>query len=143
MQFGQPNSESKEVTEQNFTIETILAELSKEILNREQIGGILNNPDEFPTVLIEELSLATALKYWNGQISYRDGDCIMNNLYIFWMTSEHFIKNIGFSDVAWKCYLAFDAGEFYRDNDDRSIEPAEKYTRPLVESLLRKQMLIK
>ena len=130
------------MTEQNFTTETILAELSKEILNGNQVGHILNQPIAFPTKLIEELSLATALKYWNGQMTYRDADCIMNNLYIYGTTTEGIDKSDGFVGIAWECYLAFDAGEFYRDNDDRSIDPSEKYTRPLVESLLKKQKLI-
>jgi hypothetical protein len=34
---------------------------------------------------------------------------------------------------------AFDAGEYYRETDDRSIDPSEKYTRPLIEILLRKR----
>jgi hypothetical protein len=130
------------VTEQNSTTETILADLSKEILNGNQVGAILGNPPEFPKELIEQLSLATALRYWNGQMSYRDGDCIINNLYIYWMTNTDIDKSDEFFGIAWECYLAFDAGEFYRDNDDRQIKPSEKYTRPLVESLLKKQKLI-
>jgi hypothetical protein len=138
----QNNSKVKQVTVQNSTTETILTELSKEILNNNQVGSILNNPTEFPKELIEELSLATALRYWNGQMTYRDGDCIMNNLYIYWMNISAIAKSYDFFCIAWECYLAFDAGEFYRDNDDRQIEPSEKYTRPLVESLLKKQKLI-
>ena len=130
------------MTEQNSLKETILTELSKEILNGNQVGDILNNPIEFPTKLIEELSIATALKYWNGEISYIEGDSIMNNLYIYWMTSGQLLKNSEFSSIAWECYEAFDAGEFYRDNEDRSSDPSEKYTRPLIESLLQKQQLI-
>lgn len=127
----------KQVTEQNSTTDIILAKLSKEILKGNHVSYILNNPIKFPTQLIEELSLETALKYWNGKMNFRDGDCIMNNLYIYWMTNECFIKNNGFSGIAWECYEAFDSGEFYRYNDERSIDPSEKYTRPLVESLLR------
>lgn len=127
---------------QNFTKETMLAELSRQILNGSQIDNILNNPIEFPIKLIEELSLSTALRYWNGQMTYRDADCVMNNLYIYWMTREDVYKIDEFFGIAWECYLAFDAGEFYRDHDDRSIDPSEKYTRPLVKSLLKKQKLI-
>jgi hypothetical protein len=120
----------------------MLTELSKEILTGNQVADIFDNPKEFPTALIEKLSLETALKYWTGQISYHDGDCIMNNIYAFWTTNPYYVKNYPFSDIAWECYQAFDAGEFYRENDDRSIEAAETYTRPLVEKLLRKQKQI-
>jgi len=130
------------VTKQNLITETILTELSKEILNGNQVGAILGNPYEFPEKLIEELSLATALRYWNGQMTYSEGDCIMNNLYIYGTASKGCDKHHHFSGVAWECYLAFDAGEFYRDHDDKSIDPSEKYTRPLVESLLKQNKKI-
>jgi hypothetical protein len=119
----------------------MLAALSKEILNPKLVNGILNNPIRFPTQLIEKLSLATALKYWNGQMSYREGDCIANNLFIYWTGNEDF-KDLEFSDISFDCYLAFDAGEYYHEKEDRSIDPSEKYTRPLVEGLLRKRNLI-
>ena len=129
---------SNKVTKRNLITEAILTELSKEILNGNQVAAILGNPCEFPGKLIEELSLVTALRYWNGQMTYNEGDCIMNNLYIYWTTNKGLEKQYDFPSVAWECYLAFDAGEFYRGHDDKSIDPSEKYTRPLVESLLSK-----
>lgn len=130
------------MAEQDLITERVLAELSKDILNATQVSGILNNPIEFPTELIDNLSLATALKYWNGQMDYHGGDCIMNNLFSFWIYNESYFNHCKFPDLAWECYNAFDAGEFYRSNDDRSIDPSEKYTRPLVKSLLREQKQI-
>jgi hypothetical protein len=129
------------VKQQNHFIETILAELSNEILSWDQIQDILNSV-ESPEKLIEDLSLATALKYWNGEMSYTKGDFIMNHLLSYWTASEFIDKNRMFSGIAWEVYLAFDAGEFYRHGEDRSINPSEKYTRPLVETLLRKQKQI-
>lgn len=127
------------MTGQNSNTEKLLAELSKEILSGEKVANILNNPKEFPARLIEKLSVETALKYWNGQISYEEGDCIMNNIFTFWMTNEHHVKNYAFGEIAWECYGAFDSGEYYRENDDKSINPAEKYTKPLVGELLKKR----
>lgn len=127
------------MTEHNPGTEKIIEALSRKILDGNKVSDILNNPGEFPTKLIEEISLETALKYWNGQIDYEDGDCIMNNLFIYWMTNDYFVRNFEFSGIVWECYQAFDSGEFYRSNDDRSIDPSEKYTKPLVESLLRKR----
>ncbi len=126
----------------NSNTEKILAELSKEIFKATEVSIILGNPIEFPTELIEELSLATALKYWNGKMGFEEGDCIMNNIYDFWVTNEYFCKNYGFSDIAWECFEAFDSGEYYRKDDDENIDPAEKYTKPLIEKLLRKRNLI-
>lgn len=66
----------------------------------------------------------------------------MNNLYNFWVSSDDYFKEHKFPDTAWKCFDAFDSGEYYRENDDRSIDLSEKYTRPLIESLLRERNLI-
>lgn len=131
------------MTESNSNFENILKELSKEISDKKLVAHILNNPKEFPTELIEKLSLETALKYWNGKMSYEDGDCIMNNIYSFWIMNEYYFKNYGFSDIAWECYDAFDSGEYYRKEDAENIDPAEKYTKPLIEDLLRKRKKIK
>lgn len=130
------------VKDQHRTAEATLAALSRELLSREQISAILGHPTQFPSKLIEELSIATALKYWNGQMTYHDGDCIMNNFFIFWTTNPSFDKSDELSETAWECYLAFDSGEFYRQDDDRSVDPAEKYTKPLIEELLKKRNLI-
>jgi hypothetical protein len=65
----------------------------------------------------------------------------MNNIFTFWM-NEHHVKNYAFSGIAWDCYLAFDAGEYYREDDDRNINPAEEYTKPLIEELLKNRQII-
>ena len=130
------------MSEQDSNTEKILAELSKEILGSDLVSDILNNPLEFPTELIDNLCIATALKYWNREIDYHSGDCIMNNLFFFWMANASSYHDCKFPDIAWECFNAFDTGEFYRENDDRSIDPSEKYTRPVVESILRERKLI-
>ena len=130
------------MAELNINTEKMLLELSKEILSASKVADIFNNPKDPPIELIEKLSLETALRYWNMQILYEDGDCIMNNIYGFWVTNDYYLHNYNFPDIMWECYNAFDAGEYYRENDDKSIDPAEKYTRPLVKTLLIKRKLI-
>jgi hypothetical protein len=126
------------VTEENLNTDKIL----NDILSGNKVADILRNPKEFPAALIEKLSLETALKYWNGQINYSDGDYIMNHLHGFWLSNENYFKKNAFAGIALECYEAFDAGEYYRENDDRSIDPAEKYTKPLIEAFLKKQQII-
>jgi|SRR6476469_7801716 len=123
-------------------IEKALAELAYDILDMSRVSDILNNPKEFPVSLVEELSIKTALKYWEGNLHFEDADCIVNNLYFFWVCNEYFVTKFSFPDAAWECFLAFDAGEFHHPNDDSSINPEEKYTRPLVKKLLKKSGLI-
>ncbi len=119
-----------------------IEKIIREILSGSEIDDILNNPLEYPSELIEKLSLETALKYWNGDIEYHEGDCIMNNVYGFWLYTDHYFNNYDFSEISWECYDAFDSGEYIRDEDDENVDPAEKYTKPLIEKLLRKQKLI-
>lgn len=41
------------------------------------------------------------------------------------------------ADPAYSIHLAFDSGEYYRKEDDKSIEPHLKYTNPGLELILR------
>lgn len=52
------------------------------------------------------------------------------------------LKNYEFPTIAWECYLAFDSGEYCRQEDSKSVDPAEKYIKPLIEELLKKRNLI-
>ncbi|WP_248724566.1 hypothetical protein [Seonamhaeicola sp. ML3] len=115
----------------------ILEKLSKESLSGTEIGEIFGNPSDFPNELVENLSVKTAVDFWNGEIDFEDGDMIMNNLQTFWVTNEHFVKNFGFGEVSWICYEAFDAGEYIRPTDHPNTDPIEKYTKPILENLLR------
>ena len=120
--------------DKNLTPEKVL----KELLIGNELENILNNPKEFPSELIENLSIIVALKFFKNEISYADGDHIMNNIWGFWVTNDYYIKNYPIPDNVYECYGAFDAGEYYRTEDDTAVNPTEKYTRPLIEEFLRK-----
>lgn len=115
----------------------ILMKLSMELLSVEKVREILGNPKDFPTELVEKLSIEAALNYWNGKMDFEEGDFIMNNLQGFWITNDHFVKNFEFGKISWKCYEAFDSGEYLRSTDKPDIDPAEIYTKPLIEKVLR------
>ncbi|MCK0132668.1 hypothetical protein MWU59_14290 [Flavobacteriaceae bacterium F08102] len=125
-----------------MNIEKVLNQLSKEYISGIKVAEILNSPSEFPTEAIQKLSCETALRYWNGKITYHTGNYIMNNLYGFWTSNEFFFKNYTFSDIAWECFEAFDQGEYYHNGDDRNIDPVEKYTKPMIASFLKRRGLI-
>ena len=120
-------------------INELLKSLSIEILDSDKIASVLGNPKEYPTKLIEDLSLETASKFYKKEISYLEGDYIMNNLYSFWTSNLYFFKNYSFSEVASECYEAFDAGEYYRSTDDPKLDPVNIYSKPLIEKLLKKR----
>ena len=125
--------------ELNFNIEYLFSELSN---TDKDIEVLLNNPTEFPTDIIEQLSIKTALSYWIGKIDYKTGDYIMNQIFGFWTTNQYYFENFVFPEIAWDCFNAFDSGEFYHNEDDREIDPIEKYTKPAIEKLLRDRKLI-
>ena len=122
-----------------LNIEQTLVDLAKRSLAGEEVGEILRSPNEFPVEIAEKIALLTAVKYWNKEISFLEGDCIINNLFVFWVTNDYFVKNYPFTDTLWECYLAFDAGEYYRSDDDRALDdPPEKYTKPLIKEMLQR-----
>jgi len=115
----------------------LLKKLSEELLSGQEVGEIFGDPKDFPTELVENISIETALNYWNGKMEFEEGDCIMNNLQGFWVTNDRFVQNFGFGKISWACYEAFDAGEYIRRTDNPDIDPAEIYTKPLIEKLLK------
>jgi len=119
---------------QDSNTEEALVGLLNGNLTYAEIVALFNHSKFTPSELIEKVSLKIALKYWNREISYQSGDIIMNRL-ISCMPDE-------ISSVSWECYLAFDAGEFYRPTDHQTVDPVEKYTKPLIETLLKKYNLI-
>ena len=123
-------------------VKDILEKLSKELLSGPEVAEIFGDPKVYPTKLIEDLSIETAKRYWKGEIDFGDGDCIMNNLQSYWVTNDDFVKHFEFGRIAWECYEAFDAGEYLRSTDDSEIDPAEKYTKPLIERLLRREKIV-
>ncbi|RZJ54055.1 MAG: hypothetical protein EOO44_06365 [Flavobacterium sp.] len=120
--------------DKNLTAEKVMNEL----LIGNKLVNILNNPREFPSELIENLSIMVALKFFRNEISYEDGDQIMNNVWGFWVTNNYYIENYPIPNNVIECYEAFDAGEYYRTDDDITVNPIEKYTRPFIEEFLKK-----
>ena len=122
--------------------ERMMIALSKEILSRTEVAIILKIADDYPKELVDNLALETALKYWSGEISFDEGDIIINNIFIGSTVNENSYNNFELPTIAWECFLAFDSGEFNREGDDKTFAPPEKYTKPLVEILLKKNKLI-
>jgi hypothetical protein len=82
--------------------------------------------------LLDALALALAHDYDEGELSYSQCDLIVNFLH-----SSAYWSHFALPDVFFAVYLAFDAGEYYHDND-RTKDPEREYTRPQISELLRK-----
>jgi hypothetical protein len=65
-----------------------------------------------------------AEEFSRGEMSYADGDAAMNRLFG--------VAGIDLSGFAMDIYEAFDAGEFFRENDPAGTIPWQKYTLPYV-----------
>jgi hypothetical protein len=81
--------------------------------------------------LLDGLALALARDYDEGELSFSQCDLIVNFLYSCAMCSESAPP-----DLFLAVFYAFDAGEFYHDND-RTKDPEQQYTRPGIREVLR------
>ena len=75
-----------------------------------------------------------ALEFANGEMSYSDGDAAMNHLFG--------VAGLDLTGFAMDIYEAFDAGEFFRDNDPVGTIPWQKYTLPYVMKALTNEDLL-
>jgi prepilin-type processing-associated H-X9-DG protein len=84
-----------------------------------------------------EILIHLSKVYLSGKVNYSFADGVANNIHDF-MVSDHYLdsNNNTLSDPAYSIYLAFDAGEYYRKEDDKNIEPHVKYTNPQLEAIL-------
>jgi len=76
-----------------------------------------------------------AEEFVKGELSYSSGDVAMNRL-------QAVMDPDLMAGFPWAIYLAFDAGEYCRENDSKGIIPWQKYTLPLVmEALIDEGLL--
>ncbi|MFW9087996.1 hypothetical protein ACOI7N_26095 [Pseudomonas sp. P2758] len=91
--------------------------------------------DIAPTDLLNELSVAVAHGYLQRALSYDFCDAVMNGII-------GAVVEVGMTDdmpqPAFALYQAFDQGEWIRRYDPPETNPAEKYTRPMVDQIMRK-----
>lgn len=90
--------------------------------------------------LLDDLSYFVASQYAANEIDFEVADAVMNALWAvcvseeFWADHDRTIP-----PVTNSVYLAFDAGEFYRETDPPGTDPEVKYTRPLIDAFLAEQ----
>ena len=87
--------------------------------------------------LLDELSYFVASRYSANEIDFDVADAVMNALWAvcvseeFWADYDRTIPS-----ATNAVYLAFDAGEYYRETDPLGTDPEFKYTRPLIDAFL-------
>ena len=98
-------------------------------LTQEDIASFATAHGQTRDQVYDAIAIHLARGYADKSLTYEFCDSAMN-----------FIMGLATYDVpklAWSVYSAFDEGEYYHDKDSLDIDPAEKYTRPLIESILR------
>lgn len=87
-----------------------------------------------PHDVLNELSVAVAQGYLQGSLIYDFCDGVMNG--IIKAVVEVGMTN-DMPEPAFSLYQAFDQGEWCRRNDPPETDPSEKYTKPVVEEIMR------
>ena len=87
-----------------------------------------------PRDVLNELSVVAAEGYLEGSLSYDFCDGVMNGII-------NAVVDVGMTDdmpqPAFSLYQAFDLGEWIRKEDPPETDPGEKYTRPVVQEIMR------
>jgi hypothetical protein len=90
--------------------------------------------DVAPQDVLNELSVAVAEGYLQGSLLYDFCDGVMNGII-------NAVVEVGMTNdmpqPAFSLYQAFDQGEWFRSNDPPETDPSEKYTKPVVEEIMR------
>jgi hypothetical protein len=87
-----------------------------------------------PHDVLNGLSVAVAEGYLQGSLPYDFCDGVMNGII-------NAVVEVGMTNdmpqPAFSLYQAFDQGEWFRNNDPPETDPSEKYTKYVVEEIMR------
>lgn len=87
-----------------------------------------------PHDVLNGLSVAVAEGYLQGSLPYDFCDGVMNGII-------NAVVEVGMTNdmpqPAFSLYQAFDQGEWFRSNDTPETDPSEKYTKHVVEEIMR------
>lgn len=87
--------------------------------------------------LLDELSYFVASRYSADEMDFEEADAVMNALWAVCVSTEFWADHgRTIPSVTNAVYLAFDAGEYYRESDPPGTDPEIKYTKPLISAFL-------
>jgi hypothetical protein len=85
------------------------------------------------TELYNHVALSVAKRFDAGELSYEDGDMVMNAVFSMMTDGDANNHPNPFVEPAWSIYLAFDEGEY---DHAGSTNPVESFTRPQIRKIL-------
>jgi hypothetical protein len=90
---------------------------------------------ESPKEVTNRISLTIARRFDANEMSFDDADAVMNELWRFMVAYIFPHPDEGLWQPAYDLYDAFDRGDY---NQDQSVDPVERYTRPWVKAILQR-----
>jgi hypothetical protein len=87
------------------------------------------------SLLTDELLLHVARLYDSGDLDFGRADQVMNWVWALLCSQPAEVMVI--PPVTLDVYGAFDQGEYYHPEDSRDVDPEEKYTKPMIQAVLR------
>jgi hypothetical protein len=120
-------------------VEEVLAEFvcretrgDKNLLTTEDIDRWMALTRLGRDAFLDALAIELARKYEQGRLLFEVCDAIVNDLF----GCTHYFETLPEEFAA--VYAAFDAGEYYHDNN-RLEDPEEAYTRPMIREVLERR----
>ncbi|MES2919158.1 MAG: hypothetical protein V4729_11145 [Pseudomonadota bacterium] len=86
------------------------------------------------------LALTLARGFHDGQLSHDFCDEALNYLFNFIMEPQFLEAEEGLPQPAFEIFQAFDTTEYYRGSEPPELDPVERYTRPRIAEILRRQV---
>jgi len=104
-------------------------------LDASLLDGLDSRPDDEVAACLDALAFRVARAFDDGELDYSPGDAVMNQAWTYCVVSD-LIARRPQPPFMYAVFEAFDLGEFYHPGDSSSVDPVEKYTRPLIREAL-------
>ena len=113
---------------------TGIRSLRHDELERVRVVGNVSASD-----FLDEFARRVAHEYHDGRLSFEVADASMNALNAYVLHQY----DVTLPSYAEDVYDAFDAGEYQHGGDDFAVDPEEKYTRPMIASLVIRDRILR
>jgi hypothetical protein len=107
-------------------------------LPHEAVVGFMARNSLSASQFLDAFARRVAHEYWDGILDFDTADAAMNSLHAY-TTHQYDVRLPGY---AWEVFLAFDQGEFHHREDDASVCPEEKYTKPEIRSIVARDQIL-
>jgi hypothetical protein len=108
------------------------------VLPHQDVESVRNALALSPNAFFDLFARRIAHEYDSERLSFEVADCAMNSLSAYCLSQY----DVDLPCFAQEVYCAFDQGEFRHQDDDESVDPETKYTRPTIRSLVIRDRIL-